>query len=74
MLIIIQYDCLFKFNLRFQTQSFLLKLHVKMADEAICIGPAQSIKSYLSIDAILDAVKRTKSEAVCIRSINSSSY
>jgi acetyl/propionyl-CoA carboxylase alpha subunit len=37
-----------------------------MADEAICIGPAQSIKSYLSIDAILDAVKRTKSEAVCV--------
>ena len=23
-------------------------LHVKYADEAVCIGPAQSIKSYLS--------------------------
>ena len=40
-----------------------------MADEAICIGPAQSIKSYLNQDAILDAVKRTKSEAV--RKMNS---
>ena len=35
-----------------------------MADEAICIGPAQSIKSYLNINAILDAIKKTKSEAV----------
>jgi acetyl/propionyl-CoA carboxylase alpha subunit len=35
-----------------------------MADEAICIGPAQSIKSYLNLEAILDAVKTTKSEAV----------
>lgn len=39
-------------------------LHVKMADEAICIGPAQSIKSYLNIEAIIDAIKQTKSEAV----------
>jgi acetyl/propionyl-CoA carboxylase alpha subunit len=35
-----------------------------MADEAICIGPAPSIKSYLNQDAILDAIKKTKSEAV----------
>ncbi len=35
-----------------------------MADEAVCIGPAQSIKSYLNMDAILDAVSRTKAEAV----------
>ena len=48
----------------FKKNRFFHKLHVKMADEAICIGPAQSIKSYLSIDAILDAVKKTKSEAV----------
>ncbi|CAF0847478.1 unnamed protein product [Brachionus calyciflorus] len=39
-------------------------LHVKMADEAICIGPAQSIKSYLNIDAIIEAIRQTKSEAV----------
>lgn len=35
-----------------------------MADEAVCIGPAQSIKSYLNIDAIIDAIQKTKSEAV----------
>lgn len=35
-----------------------------MADEAICIGPALSLKSYLNIDAIIEAIKMTKSEAV----------
>ena len=35
-----------------------------MADEAICIGPAPSVKSYLNVDAIMDAVKKTKTEAV----------
>ena len=35
-----------------------------MADEAVCIGPAQSIKSYLNIDAIINAIKQTKAEAV----------
>ena len=35
-----------------------------MADEAICIGPAPSIKSYLNVEAILDAIRRTKTEAV----------
>lgn len=39
-------------------------LHVKMADEAVCIGPAPSIKSYLNVDAILDAIKSTGSQAV----------
>lgn len=35
-----------------------------MADEAVCIGPAPSIKSYLNVDAILDVIQKTKSEAV----------
>ncbi len=39
-------------------------LHVKMADEAVCIGPAASIKSYLNVNAILDAIKSTGSQAV----------
>ena len=38
-----------------------------MADEAVCIGPAQSIKSYLIINAILNAIKQTQSEAVLER-------
>ena len=37
---------------------------VKMADEAICIGPAPTAQSYLRMEAILDAVKKTGAEAV----------
>ena len=39
-------------------------LHVAMADEAIRIGPAPASESYLKIDAILDACKRTGTGAV----------
>ena len=35
-----------------------------MADEAICIGPAQATLSYLNEDIILDAIKKTGAEAV----------
>lgn len=35
-----------------------------MADEAVCIGPAQAKLSYLNEDIILDAVKKTGAEAV----------
>ncbi len=35
-----------------------------MADEAVCIGPAQAKLSYLNEDIILDAVKQTGAEAV----------
>jgi propionyl-CoA carboxylase alpha chain len=38
--------------------------HVREADEAVRIGPARSAESYLSIERILDAVKRTGAEAV----------
>ena len=31
-------------------------MHVRMADESICIGPASSIESYLSIPAIIKLV------------------
>ena len=37
---------------------------VRMADEAFCIGPAPTSKSYLRMDAILDVVKKTGTEAV----------
>lgn len=36
----------------------------QMADEAICIGPSPSVKSYLSIDAILNAVRLSGADAV----------
>lgn len=39
-------------------------LHVKLADEAICIGPAPSKKSYLSIPAIISAAEITGAEAI----------
>ena len=39
-------------------------LHVRMADEAVCIGPASSSQSYLNIEAILLAASKTGSEAI----------
>ncbi len=39
-------------------------LHVQLADEAICIGPANSTLSYLNIPAILSAADVTDSEAI----------
>ena len=39
-------------------------LHVELADEAVCIGPAPSRESYLSIDKIIAACKQTGAEAV----------
>jgi len=39
-------------------------LHVEMADEAVLIGPAQASESYLKIDAILSAAKRTGADAI----------
>ncbi|CAJ1005225.1 Biotin carboxylase, N-terminal domain [Leishmania naiffi] len=38
--------------------------HVKMANEAVCIGPPASVESYLRIDKIVDACKRTGAQAV----------
>jgi len=39
-------------------------LHVKLADEAICIGAASSADSYLKIPNIISAALITKSEAI----------
>jgi propionyl-CoA carboxylase alpha chain len=39
-------------------------LHVDMADEAVCIGPAPSGESYLLIDKIIGAIKQTGADAV----------
>jgi acetyl-CoA carboxylase biotin carboxylase subunit len=38
--------------------------HVADADEAIAIGPAPARQSYLDIDRILDAARRTKAQAI----------
>ncbi len=39
-------------------------LHVKMADESVCIGPPQSAQSYLNIQAIMSAVEITGADAI----------
>ena len=39
-------------------------LHVRLADEAVCIGAASSSQSYLNIDAIVTAGKITGADAV----------
>ncbi len=39
-------------------------LHVTVADESICIGPASPANSYLNIPAILSAAELTDSEAI----------
>ncbi|NNL91112.1 MAG: acetyl-CoA carboxylase biotin carboxylase subunit [Saprospiraceae bacterium] len=39
-------------------------LHVRFADEAVCIGPASSAESYLSITKIMAAVEITNADAV----------
>ena len=39
-------------------------LHTRLADEAICIGPAPSNKSYLNIKNIIEADNITKSDSI----------
>jgi acetyl-CoA carboxylase, biotin carboxylase subunit len=39
-------------------------LHVRFADESICIGPAKAAQSYLSIPAVISAAEVTDAEAI----------
>ena len=39
-------------------------VHVGLADEAVCVGPAPSVESYLRIPAIIDAARKTSAEAI----------
>ena len=39
-------------------------LHVKLADEAVCIGPAKSSKSYLNIKNIIEAACLTGADSI----------
>ena len=39
-------------------------LHTRLADEAICIGPANSMKSYLNVKNIIEAAMITKADSI----------
>jgi acetyl-CoA carboxylase biotin carboxylase subunit len=39
-------------------------LHVRFADQAVCIGPARNIESYLNIPAIISAAEITGADAI----------
>src|SRR5258705_6823968 len=39
-------------------------LHVRMSDEAVCIGPASSLESYLNIAAVIAAARKTNADAI----------
>ena len=39
-------------------------LHAKIADEAVCIGPAATKDSYLNVKAIISACEITGAEAI----------
>ena len=39
-------------------------LHVRLADEAVCIGPAMARESYLDISAVIAAAKMTGADAI----------
>lgn len=39
-------------------------LHVKLADESVCIGPAKSVNSYLNMHAVLSAAEITGADAI----------
>src|SRR6476646_1405907 len=39
-------------------------LHVRFADEAVCIGPAKSARSYLDIPSVISAAEITNVEAI----------
>ena len=39
-------------------------LHVRLADEALCIGPASSRESYLNIPSIIAAAEATQAQGI----------
>src|ERR687891_933332 len=39
-------------------------LHVRFADEDVCIGPARSSESYLNVPAVLSAAEITGADAI----------
>jgi acetyl-CoA carboxylase, biotin carboxylase subunit len=48
-------------------------LHVRFADEAVCIGPPKSADSYLSIPRIMASLPRMPTLQKCVKNTGSSS-
>jgi len=46
------------------SESDIDSLHVRFADEAICIGPTDPLRSYLNIPSIISAAEITDAEAI----------
>src|SRR5437016_2542321 len=39
-------------------------MHVRLADEAVCIGPANAAESYLNIPAVISAAEISEADAI----------
>lgn len=52
------------FTIAVYSQADAESLHVALADQAICIGPAPSSESYLNQEAIISAALATKAQAI----------
>src|SRR5688500_7416595 len=46
------------------SQADRTSLHVRLADEAYLLGPAPSTESYLVVDRIIEAARRSNAEAI----------
>src|ERR1043166_8266346 len=48
----------------FYSQADAQSLHVRFADEAVCVGPPRPAASYLNIPAIISAAEITGADAI----------
>jgi acetyl-CoA carboxylase, biotin carboxylase subunit len=51
-------------NVAVYSEADKTSMHVRQADESVCIGEAVSAKSYLSIQNIIDAAQKTGADAI----------
>src|SRR5580658_5904698 len=46
------------------SQADVAARHVRLADQAICVGPAAARESYLNMDRIIEAARRSNAQAI----------